>query len=362
MSTEERVISPPASFHRDLENARVLIEDSPWKENPYKYRKVAEGILRRVLTLDPQNEVAKLLLAKAEAPLPEVAPPATTAAPPPVAPPPALAAVASPTPASPPRPRDLSFVVQTIETGAKPENKPSSTGKPPWVLVCIALAGATAGLWLLVTQTRSLRSDYFPKSPAPLPVVVQASAPASASVTPEAEAAPLPSIAELPSEPIANPEPPPPVPPPPSATVVVKSNVAPVAPIQTGTLAVSSPTTVDIYIGDQLVGSAPTTLVLPAGNQSVEYRHNDMRKILTHVIKPNETTTATVTFDLALQINARPWAQVFIDGPQRQPLGQTPLSEVRVPIGSVLVFENPNFPGKNYRVTGRETEIRMTFP
>ena len=69
-----------------------------------------------------------------------------------------------------------------------------------------------------------------------------------------------------------------------------------------------------------------------------------------------------VTFEVPLQINARPWAQVFLDGPERQPLGQTPLSEVRVPIGSVLIFENPNFAGKNYRVTGRETEIRMTFP
>ena len=69
-----------------------------------------------------------------------------------------------------------------------------------------------------------------------------------------------------------------------------------------------------------------------------------------------------VTFDVPVQINARPWAQVFIEGSQRQPLGQTPLSDVRVPIGSLLVFENPNFQGKSYRVTGKETEIRMTFP
>jgi hypothetical protein len=103
-------------------------------------------------------------------------------------------------------------------------------------------------------------------------------------------------------------------------------------------------------------------LELPAGNQRLEYRHQDMKKIVTHVINANETTTAMITFDVPVQINAKPWAQVFIDGSQRQPLGQTPLSDVRVPIGSVLVFENPNFQGKKYRVKGTETEIRVNFP
>src|SRR5262249_46137892 len=180
-------------------------------------------------------------------------------------------------------------------------------------------------------------------------------------------------------QPVAAPTPPPPVdehpasapapdPAPPKVepvaatpAVVVKSNAAPVA-LETGTLAVSSPTTVDIYVNDQLVGSAPTTLVLPARSQSVEYRHDDMRKVMTHTIKSNETTTAMVTFDVIVQINAKPWAQVFIDGSKQQPLGQTPLSDVRVPIGANLIFENPNFPAKSYRITGRENQIRVNFP
>src|SRR5436309_2589830 len=75
MSTEQPATKIlEASFDRDLENARVLLEDSPWKENPKKYRKVAEGILRRILTFDPANQAAKLLLAKATAPLAEIEP------------------------------------------------------------------------------------------------------------------------------------------------------------------------------------------------------------------------------------------------------------------------------------------------
>jgi hypothetical protein len=79
-------------------------------------------------------------------------------------------------------------------------------------------------------------------------------------------------------------------------------------------------------------------------------------------VKADETTTAMVTFEVTVQINARPWAQVFIDGGPRRSLGQTPLSRVQVPIGSVLVFENPNFPSKNYRVTGKEAAIQIVFP
>jgi hypothetical protein len=121
-------------------------------------------------------------------------------------------------------------------------------------------------------------------------------------------------------------------------------------------------TAVDIYMDNRLIGSAPTTLQLPAGSQKLEYRHQNLRKVLTHEIRPNETTSAVISFEIPVQINANPWARVSIEGSARQSLGQTPLSKVRVPVGSMLLFENPNYPSKTYRVTGRETEIRVSFP
>jgi len=385
MSSEQDVASTQ-SFHRDLENARVLIEDPPWRDNPQKYRKTAETILRRILTFDPQNQTAKLLLAKAEVPAPEPAParsaqpdrpfvqaraaqPAQPVTPvtPKVQAAPAVAPAPSPRPAppapvaaqAPPRrlQQDLSFVVPTTEK--RPKKKPAR--RPPWGLLGVAAIGAGGGLLLLLVHPTTTKSQYVPQAATATPPLVQVSEPVTAhKVAPVAEPAVVaePATAEV-AAPAAVPVP---APAPAQPSMVVKSELPRVAPIQTGTLAVSSPTTVDIYMGDQLVGSAPTTLVLPAGNQTVEYRHQDMRKTVTHVIKANETTTAMVTFDVPLQINARPWAQVSIDGPQRRSLGQTPLSDVRVPIGSLLIFENPNFPGKSYRVTGKETEIRMTFP
>jgi hypothetical protein len=139
-----------------------------------------------------------------------------------------------------------------------------------------------------------------------------------------------------------------------------KSNTA--ASTATGSLAVSCAIAAEIYIGGKQVGSTPTTLQLPVGSQTIEYRHGDLRTVVTHAIKAKETTTALVVFDAVVQVNARPWATVSIEGSPRMTLGQTPLSDVRLPIGSVLIFENPNFPTKSQKVGPDDKAIQMVFP
>lgn len=129
-----------------------------------------------------------------------------------------------------------------------------------------------------------------------------------------------------------------------------------------GTLAVSSATSIDIYKDDVYLGSAPVSLELAAGRQTLEYRHGSLRKFVTLVINSNETTKAMVSFDVSVRINSKPWAEVFQEGTERKDLGQTPLSDVRVPIGGILSFQNPQFQTKKYRVTGTETGIQIVFP
>jgi hypothetical protein len=130
----------------------------------------------------------------------------------------------------------------------------------------------------------------------------------------------------------------------------------------TGILAIGSPTSVDIYEDDAYLGSVPVSLELSAGAHTLEYRHGSLRKIVSHVINRDETAKTTITFDVSVQINSRPWAEVFVDGVEKKDLGQTPLSGVRVPIGAVLIFENPQFQAKRYRITGNETGIQVVFP
>jgi len=57
-------------------------------------------------------------------------------------------------------------------------------------------------------------------------------------------------------------------------------------------------------------------------------------------------------FDINVQVNSRPWYEVFLDGTEPKDLGQTPLGAVRVTIGGVLIFENSTIQAKrssNYR-------------
>src|SRR5205814_2076091 len=124
MSTEQTIAGAPfpSGIERTLENARVLIEDRPWIDNPQKYRKPAEAILRRILTFDPGNEVAKALLAKAEQPLPQVGAVLPELVPPPLS--------LEPTPPRP-LPREDSFVVQTKWT--KPEESPTKSPVVGWI-------------------------------------------------------------------------------------------------------------------------------------------------------------------------------------------------------------------------------------
>jgi hypothetical protein len=81
--------------------------------------------------------------------------------------------------------------------------------------------------------------------------------------------------------------------------------------------------------------------------------------------KPTESTPPPpppAPAKVAVQINAKPWAQVFLDGPVRRSLGQTPLSGVSVPVGAVLLFENPNFPTKSHRIAAADNAIQVEFP
>jgi len=236
-------------------------------------------------------------------------------------------------------------------------NKTSSNSRSrvPFIFGTIVLVIAA----LIVSRYIQTQGQNTAKASAP---VAYTPTPAPAATTPAPVEAwtPAPVIPPTASAPLPKPN---------TASVSIKAP-APVAyapvtiptVVENGSLAVSSPTAAEIYQGDKLLGSTPTTLQLPAGTYTLEYRHDNLRTTVTHVIKANQTTTALVTFDTVVQINARPWAQVYIDGAQRQALGQTPLSNVHVPIGKNLIFENPGFPAKTYRVTGNEKAIQIIFP
>ncbi len=327
-----------AAIHSDirgnLHDARAFLEDCRLQDNPQEHRKAAEILLLKILYLDPEHEEAKTLLSSAKS-VPQPA--------------------SAPTPASKPK-RDSvespepAFAVEYRRIENKTERR--TRKKAPLVLAGLTLI---AGVLIVTGQSHFRKGSNAPAASFAPPkqteiredvIPISTANPYFETAAPELlPTAPQPALAKEVS----------------SATVI-SPPPTPVAPVVSGTLAVSSPTAAEIFQGDKFLGSTPITLELPAGSYTLEYRHGDLREFVTHVVKPKETTTAMVTFDVTLQINARPWAQVFVDGAQKRPLGQTPLSDVKVPIGSALVFENPNSPAKTYRVTGKESAIQMVFP
>jgi cytoskeletal protein RodZ len=239
------------------------------------------------------------------------------------------------------------------------DNKKESRIKLPYALVVIL--GLSAGLFFLIkmrpTHPNALAVPVAQAEPAKNPSF---QARLSNSQTPASTPSPVAAAVPAPVPPTQTaPAVTPPVTNTASATAAIP-NVPPAH--EMGRLAVSSAVPAEIYLGSKNLGSTPTTVQLPVGRQTLEYRHGDLRTTATHEIRPNATTSATVTFQTTVQINANPWAQVFLDGATRRSLGQTPLSGVAVPIGGVLVFENPNFPSKSYRITDKDSAVQVNFP
>ena len=353
--------SMPTDIHLDLADARSLLERSGTEDEKRKYRKAAEIILLKAINLEPESKEAKALLQSARA----------LSATDPVAEP-------------------------VLFKSLQPEKKNKPRMKLPIGITAAILVGGGV-LWLLQSRLhepatlaapiarpeRINQSDFqplvgetqgsappaateaLPPAPAEQPVSEPVSAPVSAPVTVPVSApvsarvtVPVSAPVSAPPTPAANVAPPRKTISPPRVAETPQS--APT--VAMGELAVNSPIAAEIYQNGQYLGSTPTTLQLPAGQQTLEYRHGELRSTGSYDIKPNERTAASVTFQITVQINVRPWAQVFLEGAPRRPLGQTPLSGVSVPVGGMLVFENPNFTEKKYRITEKDSAIQLNFP
>jgi hypothetical protein len=110
-----------------------------------------------------------------------------------------------------------------------------------------------------------------------------------------------------------------------------------------GWVAVAAPFEVQIYQDKELVGSsAASRIMMTAGRHDVRLTnaalgYEETRRIDVAAGKTNAIRIAPPT--VPVSINAKPWADVFVDGTA---LGQTPLANVSFPIGTrQIVFRHP---------------------
>jgi hypothetical protein len=309
----------------------------------------------------PPAKTAPPTPARVEPPPVQVAPPAPARTAPPVhaAAPMQAAPPSTPAPMQQKRQDDEEMSFTAASTSplfgslAKEEKKPRSKALYALVLVFVLAGvlvwiGQTHGMGPIGTSSAASKTKTVPKNSNS---AVSQPAPADQPSQPQAQAS-LASLTTSPTTDAAHPV---------AAPAPTSVAAAPVA-TASGKLTLSSATSADIYLDNKYLGATPTTLQLPVGKQTIEYRHGELKTVMTHDIKADQTISANVAFQTTVQVNAKPWANVFIEGPTRRALGQTPLSGVSVTVGSVLVFENPNFPTKTHRVTDAEAAIQVDFP
>ncbi len=121
----------------------------------------------------------------------------------------------------------------------------------------------------------------------------------------------------------------------------------PVEPVRVGPgwISIELPIQLEIYEDGRFVGTnGSDRIVFAAGehqldlvNESLHYRSKQMVSVA-----PGKFTPVRVALPSGvLHVNALPWGDVTIDG---RPAGQTPLGNLRLPIGPhQIVFRHPQF-------------------
>jgi hypothetical protein len=108
---------------------------------------------------------------------------------------------------------------------------------------------------------------------------------------------------------------------------------------------VSAPFEVQILEENTVVGTGSAAkIMLPAGRHSLSLINHSLEYVETRTADVAPGKTATIRLEppkVSVNVNARPWADVTIDGAN---VGQTPIANLALGIGTHdVVFRHPQF-------------------
>jgi len=137
---------------------------------------------------------------------------------------------------------------------------------------------------------------------------------------------------------------------------VTSSVLAPVAAAQgpvSGWLTVKSPVMMDIKEGGRLIGTTDSErLMMSAGRHEVELVNDTLGFRASKVVQVSAGKVAPVQVELpqgSINLNASPWAEVWIDGRR---VGDTPIGNLAIPIGPhEILFRHPQYGEKKQAVS-----------
>jgi hypothetical protein len=108
-------------------------------------------------------------------------------------------------------------------------------------------------------------------------------------------------------------------------------------------LAVSAPVPLRVYLKGRLVGTTESeSTMLPQGTHELEFVNESVGLRVRRTVNIRAGATSAVKLEVpqgTLNINAVPWAEVWIDGER---IGETPIGNLQVRIGNrEIVFRHP---------------------
>ena len=119
-----------------------------------------------------------------------------------------------------------------------------------------------------------------------------------------------------------------------------------------GTFAIKAPILVRVVRnGDFLGTSEDARIQMPAGKHDITLENDSVGFRESRSIEVVAGRHLTIPIELplgAININARPWAEVFVDG---QRVGQTPVASLAIPVGThEVVYRHPDYPERRQTV------------
>jgi hypothetical protein len=144
--------------------------------------------------------------------------------------------------------------------------------------------------------------------------------------------------------------------------VVIQAGVTSsvLAPVSTATpgpvsgwITVKSPVSIEVHENGRLIGTTDADrIMMAAGRHDVELVNDTLGFKAARTIQVPPGKVAAISVDLpqgVINVNAAPWAEVFIDG---KSVGQTPIGNLSITIGPHdVLFRNPQFGDKHQAVS-----------
>jgi hypothetical protein len=114
-------------------------------------------------------------------------------------------------------------------------------------------------------------------------------------------------------------------------------------PLFSGFAAISAPFVIEVSENGKGLGTSEDQILLSPGSHALRLANKDLGYVATETveIQPGEVTRLALDPRGRANINAAPWAEVWIDG---EKAGETPLANVAIRLGiREIVFKNPQF-------------------